>query len=134
MLFHCCVYIVLLLFFFTKGGMLHHALLWLLHHALLWLAPACLGGAEINVASILFRCTFVLPQQRTPEIRLNLYNLAKFVFEHCCDSQSSRILSSFAKIFHKSLFAIYDCTITQFPNTSSITHSCSPLSRTHFLT
>ena len=41
---------------------IHHALLWLLHHALLWLAPACLGGAEINVASILFRCTFVLPQ------------------------------------------------------------------------
>ena len=42
--------------------LLHHALLWLLHHALLWLAPACLGGAEINVASILFCCTFVLPQ------------------------------------------------------------------------
>ena len=38
----------------------------MLHHALLWLAPACLGGAEINMASILFCCTFVLPQQIYP--------------------------------------------------------------------
>ena len=35
---------ILFVCFFTKGGMLHHALL--------WLAPACLGGRKINVTSI----------------------------------------------------------------------------------
>ena len=37
-------------------------------YIMLWFAPACLGGRRNKRGTILFRCTFVLPQHNRPFI------------------------------------------------------------------